>query len=320
VAPLAALSVAWLERRAVARWPRLVSPWAVLGMTVVGALAAAAVLVPLRLRPRLFERWVDIDIFPREAVRYLNALGPPVRLLNTNVWGGFIMLYAPRCRVFIDGRGNAVYPDDVLLDHAAMRAGTPDFPERLERYHVDAALLGAGSQLAINLTRIPRPWVPVYEDAQAVIILPPDSPLLRSTLPAPEAVLGPGWESYYPRVRRALLRGDRATAIRELEAVVAADPLRTSAWTQLALLHGLDRDVQGVRATIAAALRAEPRRRVKFRLAEADAYLRAGDTVRAVGAYRDLRWYDTGDVAAFRQRLDELERQVAAERAAPAAR
>ena len=308
-APLVAVTVAWLQRRAERRWPLLTAPTAAASATILGVVVTAFLLAQLRLRPRLFERWVRIDYFPREAVRYLNALGPPVRLLNTNTWGGFLMIHAPQSRLFIDGRGNAVYPDEIALEHTAMRTGAPDLPARLARYRFDAAFLGTGSGLATNLTRLPQPWVVVYQDATAVILLPPDSPRLRAPLPTPEQVLGPGWESSYLRVARALRDGDRATAIRELEAVVAADPLRTSVWGHLALLHGLDGDVEAVRTTIAAALRADPRSRVSLRLAEAEAYLKAGDKRRAIGAYRDLRWYDTGDLAGFRERLAELERE-----------
>lgn len=307
-APLVAVSLAWGQRRDQRRWPVLGTPAAATAATVAGALVAMLLLAQLRLRPRLFERWVSIDFFPREAVRYLNALGPPVRLLNTNVWGGYLMIHAPQSRLFFDGRGATVYPDEIAEDFAAMRRGGPDLPALIDRWGFDAALLGTGSGLAANLTRLPRPWVIAYQDAKAVILLPPDSPLLRSPLPTPEQVLGPGWESSYLRVARALRDGDHAAAIRELEAVVAADPLRTSTWQHLALIHGLDRDVEGVRATIAAALAADPRNRVALRIAEAQAYLQAGDQSRAVEAYRDLRWYDTGDLAGYRQRLNELER------------
>ncbi len=312
-APLAALPLAWLQRRVEPRWPPLVRPAAAAAATLGGALVAALLLAQVRLRPGLLERWVSMDYFPKEAVRYLNALGPPVRLLNANVWGGFLMMHAPRARVFIDGRGNAVYPDEVFRDHAALRSGGADLPEQVARHRLDAAVLGTGSGLSINLTRLPQPWVTVYQDGTAVILVPPDSPILRTPLPSPEQVLGSGWESYHPRVNRAFAGGDRAAAIRELEAVVAADPLRTSVWGHLAVLRGLDGDLDAVQRTIAAALDVEPRRRVQLRLAEADAYLRAGDKRRAIGAYRDLRWYDTGDLAAVRERLAQLEREVEAE-------
>jgi hypothetical protein len=316
-APLAAAPVAWLNRRLERRWPMLARPPAAAAATLAGALVAALLLAHVRMRPRLFERWVDMAYFPQEAVRYLNALGPPVRLLNANVWGGFLMMYAPKARVFIDGRGNSVYPDEVFRDHAALRAGGADLPEQVARHRLDAAIVGTGSGLSISLTRLPQPWVTVYQDSAATILVPPDSPVLRSPLPSPEQVLGSGWESYYPRLDRAFARGDRATAARELEAVLAADPLRTAVWGHLALVYGIAGDVDAVRRTIAAALDVEPRRRVQLRLAEADAYLRAGDKRRAIGAYRDLRWYDTGDLAAVRERLAQLEREVEAAGARP---
>ena len=306
-APLAAVSLTWMQRRDEQRWPVLRTPAAATALTVAGAVVAVLLLSQLRLRPQLFERWVGIDYFPREAVRYLNALGPPVRLLNTNTWGGYLMVHAPQTRLFIDGRGATLYPDEIAVEHAALRSGGPGLPELVERWAFDAAILGTGSGLATNLMRLPRPWALVYQDAKAVILVPPDSPLLASPLPTPEQVLGPGWESNYLRVAHALHDGDRATAVRELEAVVAADPLRTATWQHLALIYGLDHDVEGVRRTIAAALSADPRNRVALRIAEAQAYLEAGDQARAMEAYRDLRWYDTGDLAGYRKRLDELE-------------
>jgi hypothetical protein len=309
-APLVAVSVAWLQRRATRRWPRLASPTTAIVTTAFGALLAALLLTQVRLRPRLFERWVSMDFFPLEAVRYLNALGPPVRLLNTNVWGGFLMIHAPESRLFIDGRGSAVYPDEIFLDHVAIKDGAPDMATRLARYRFDAAILGKGSGLAQRLTELPEPWVIVYQDVTAVILLPPDSLLLRMPLPTAEDVLGPGWQSSYDRIGRALRDGDRAAAIRELEAEVAADPLRTSAWGYLAILHGLEHDVAAVRTSLAAALRTEPRRRVQLRLAEAEAYLLAGDKRSAIGAYRDLLWHDPGNTGGFRARLAELEREV----------
>jgi tetratricopeptide (TPR) repeat protein len=289
----------------------LARPAACVGATAVGAIVTALLLAQLRLRPQLFERWVSMDFFPQEAVRYLNALGPPVRLLNTNVWGGYLMIHAPESRLFIDGRGNTVYPDEIAAEHAAMRSGGPDLPERIERWRFDAAILGTGSGLATNLARLPRPWLVAYQDAKAVILLPPDSPLLHAPLPTAEQVLGPGWQSSYLRVARALRDGDRAAAIRELEAVVAADPLRTSTWQHLALIHGMAGDVDAVRATIAEAIRLDPRSRVPLRLAEAEAYLKAGDEPRAIQAYRDLRWYDTGGTTGTREQLAELERKNA---------
>jgi hypothetical protein len=319
-APLAALSVAWLERRTQERWPLLLRPAAAAAATLAGALVTALLLAQVRLRPRLFERWVNMDYFPVEAVRYLNALGPPVRLLNANVWGGYLMLNAPKARLFIDGRGNAVYPDEVFRDHSAIRAGGPDLAEQLARYRLDAAVLGTGSSLSVKLTQLPQPWVTVYQDGVAVVLVPPGSPILQARRPSPEQVLGPGWESFYPRVSQAFARGDRATVVRELEAVLAADPLRTSVWGHLAMMRAFDGDLDAVRRTIAAGLEAEPRRRVQLRLAEADAYLQAGDKRRAIAAYRDLLWYDTGDLDAVRQRMTQLEREVEAERAGPPAR
>jgi hypothetical protein len=57
-------AVAWLERRAMHRWPRLASPATAAGATILGALAAALLLMQVRLRPQLFERWVSPDFFP----------------------------------------------------------------------------------------------------------------------------------------------------------------------------------------------------------------------------------------------------------------
>ena len=43
---------------------------------------------------------------------------------------------------------------------------------------------------------------------------------------------------------------------------------------------------------------------------DAEAYLRAGDRRRALGAYRDLRWCDTSTVPWLRERVLQLERET----------
>ena len=309
-APLLALSIATLHRVLGQRWPQLSNPSLARVVSALGLLAALWLVSQVRFTPKLFERWTASDSLPCRAIRYLEAIGPPERVLNEYQWGGYLMLHLPESKVFIDGRANTLYDETIFFDALALHADAPDFARRLARYPADAALLRPGEPFASRLTRLERPWQEVYRDEDAAILLPPGSPLLAAERPTPEQVLGTGWESYYPRVRRALDEWNLPTAIRETEAVIAADPLRVKAYGQLALFHAFARDKAGIRRVIDAGLVAVPRWARSLRAAESRAYVLAGDRERAASAFsKALAW---GPFGSLEESLEQLRRLQAA--------
>jgi tetratricopeptide (TPR) repeat protein len=244
------------------------------GWALIAAAAAVALLLwhGTRLTPDPLDRWTLRDRFPEAAVRYLAALEPPARLLNEYDWGGYVMLHLPESRVFIDGRANTLYNESEFLDARALRQLDDDWQDRLARIPVDAALLRRG------------PLV-VYSDATAVVLLPPDSPLLPRAAATLETLLDTP-EFYQERAYRTLVAGDAGDAIRQVEAEIARNPNNVAAWVQLALMQANLRDGEAVARTFRAARRANPRRHRDLASGEAHAYGRLGDSERAERAAR----------------------------------
>jgi len=285
-APLVALALADAQRRLLRRWPRLSQPPATAAATAVALGLALALWSDVRIHPKLLERWTVSDVFPSDAVRYLEALGSPRRLLNESSWGGYVMLNLPGSQVFIDGRANTLYDSELYLENRALRKLSPGLAERLERYAPDAALLPGSAPLARALVSMPEPWTAVYGDSIATVLLPPGSPLLERPLPAVEEVLAEEVGLYEHLARAALEADDVEMAVREVEWAIERDPRLIRAYRQLMELHATRRDADALRRTVASALRENPRRWIDLHLAEAQAYERLGDLPRSLRAYR----------------------------------
>ena len=263
----------------------------------VAALAAAVLLVQgVRLHPRALDRWTRADVYPEAALRALNALGPPERVLNDYVWGGFILLHAPAARVFIDQRANTVYDEAIVRDYRFFTTGRPGLHERVAEYGADAALVRARSPLAAGLRREPGAWVPIYADTLAMILVPPDSPLREQSAQVddhPDALL--------VRAERAERRGDLAGATALLEEAIALDPLLMRSYAQLARVHARSGDRAGVTHSIERGVRAQPRRSDFLYEAEARAWESAGEPALALEALAQVgRWGPFED----RRRID----------------
>jgi hypothetical protein len=126
-------------------------------------------------------------------------------------WGGYIHLHAEGdLPVFIDGRANTLFTDDIYREYVSILAGKPGWLEKIEasgaRYVIWPHSRG-GQRLASELVATGR-WVLLYEDAAGVLVArydenTPDSfRIPSSTLSADIA------EAF-----KALRAGDRVTAL-----------------------------------------------------------------------------------------------------------
>ena len=277
-----------------------------LAFAVAALLAAVFLVNGVRLVPRTLDRWTRADTYPEAALRVLNALGPPKRVLNDYVWGGFILLHAPAAQVFIDQRANTVYDEAIVRDYRFFTTGRTGLHQRLAGYGADAALVRTRSPLAAGLRRDPGGWVPVYADALATILVPPDSPLRERTAQAgdhPDALLG--------RAERAERRGDLARSAALLEEAIALDPLLLRSYAQLARVNARSGDRAGVTRSIERGVRAQPRRSDFLYEAEAHAWESAGEPALALEALAHVgRWGPFED----RRRIERWIARLSADR------
>jgi hypothetical protein len=107
------------------------------------------------------------EIFPVEAVRFIEEKKPPGEMFNSYNWGGYLIwkLY-PKYRVFIDGRTHLYrefikeYLEVIYIRH--------DWEEILDRYNVRFVLIETDSILA-RFLKTQESWKLLYEDEVASI-------------------------------------------------------------------------------------------------------------------------------------------------------
>lgn len=253
------------------------------------ALAAIALLAlmwrDVRVFPHPLARWTQSYVYPKAGVEALRSLPrPPRRLLNFYLWGGHLLLHAPGIPVFIDGRANTVYDEALLRDYLAMAAAGDRLDELLTRYAVDAVFFPAGERLVEVLQSGPRPWVLVYRDAVAALLLPPGT--ARAHLSPPT---GTGPEQLTERAGAARLRGELDQASAFLERALEEEPLFLLAYGELMLVHAQRTDPRGLGATLERGLRALPGESARLHAYAARAWEQLGSPEAARQAWRRAR-------------------------------
>jgi hypothetical protein len=184
-AVLGAPYAAAVFRQRVARQPTGRLGRALPGIT----LALAGVLVSVGL-PRAGCIVVEPGTVPRAAVEYLKAAGVEGNLAVLFDWGSYAIWHlAPRLRVSIDGRREAVYSPAQLEENAAFLYGWPGWRAGLDRDHADLALVSPRFTVYGLLVAAPD-WRRAFVDETAGLFVRrgslAEAALQRTPLPAPQ--------------------------------------------------------------------------------------------------------------------------------------
>lgn len=138
-----------------------------------GAVVAAALLAsPRGLGVRFGGR------YPPGAIAWLRQHNPPGPMFNSYNLGGWLILFYPRERVFIDGRGPTAYSDRSMIELQSIYARPERFEALQARYGFRLAVLqptGAGASL-LAWMRTRREWTERFADDRAVIFTRETSP------------------------------------------------------------------------------------------------------------------------------------------------
>lgn len=110
------------------------------------------------------------ELYPAQAVDWINANQPQGRLYNTYRWGGYLLwrLY-PEYQVFIDGRAD-VYGDGLIAEYLDIYSVQPGWEAELTARDVRMVLIEPGEPLALALEGNPA-WELAYQDAQSVLFV-----------------------------------------------------------------------------------------------------------------------------------------------------
>jgi len=288
-APLWACALGFAQSRAIERIPALGTGRARALALAVSVLGVVWLWSGVRLEPSWLYRWTAGSFYPEAAVSYLRAMGGARRLFNLYSWGGYLTLHAPEVPVFIDGRALTVYDDALYEDYLRIQDARPGLAERLAAHGVDAVLFPPDTPLVERLQQGPRPWVAVYQDRAAILLLPPGAPRSKRGLPKPRDVVGGHPDLRIQAARRAAERSDFDAARSALESVLEEYPLMIPAYGELALLDARRARPGEIAAVIERGRRAAPRYEAMLRELEARAYLEAGELEPARDALRAAR-------------------------------
>lgn len=117
----------------------------------------------------LVETEVLTNRFPAASVKYLRAHPEVVsgEMFNDYGWGGYLILYLPERKVFIDGR-NDFYGEALLREFTDVNRLKPAWEEVLTKYHVGWTILPRGHPLN-ELLALRTDWSQTYADDVAAI-------------------------------------------------------------------------------------------------------------------------------------------------------
>ena len=142
-----------------------------------GTLPILAIIVMLLVfaKPKLIggHAWVETEVltnrFPAVSVEFLHAHPDIVNgeMFNDYGWGGYLILYLPERKVFIDGR-NDFYGEALLREFTDVNRLTPAWEKVFTKYHVGWTILPRDHPLN-QLLALRKDWSLAYMDDVAVI-------------------------------------------------------------------------------------------------------------------------------------------------------
>lgn len=118
---------------------------------------------------------MEWELFPHDGVEFLNANNFKLKIFNPYEWGGYFILKAPRYPVFIDGRVNTAYPDQIYYDALKIMFGEKGWDKILKRYGIELVVcnlwqLKYGQLLPLKMKQNPE-WQIIYHDPLCIIFL-----------------------------------------------------------------------------------------------------------------------------------------------------
>jgi len=142
------------------------------GLWIAAAVLAVALLLGTGTWSRfgLPERDFHPQVFPVEAVRYIERAALPARVFNPDNWGGyFIYRLYPRHRVFIDGR-NDLYGEPFIKEYWRTASAGPEWKATLTERQTEWVIWPSDEPLAALLAES-SDWKLVHRDRTACVFV-----------------------------------------------------------------------------------------------------------------------------------------------------
>ena len=108
-------------------------------------------------------------VFPAKMVRSHSDLILQSRVLTTDQWADYLIYVNPAQKVFIDGRSD-FYGPEVGNDYVRLSGGAWNWPQLLDKYRFNLALLPVESALAQILKQAPD-WRVLEDDGKRILLV-----------------------------------------------------------------------------------------------------------------------------------------------------
>jgi len=139
---------------------------------IVLGIAALAMLIGTGFFSR---RMTARERYPAGAVAFMQSHGLHGNILDNFLWGEYLIWHlSPRSKVFIDGRYDTVYPQNILLAFMLFHFDQPGADAILARWPHDYVMLPPGD-LANNVIARHREWKLIYRDGDTLLYARADS-------------------------------------------------------------------------------------------------------------------------------------------------
>lgn len=112
----------------------------------------------------------DRGEFPVDAMAFLRHAGISGNVAVPFEWGSFAIWHLPGSKVFIDGRFETVYPDDVIRDYFAFRNGEHGWERLLDAWPTDVVVARRSTGVQVRLFERPDLEY-VYSDPAALVFV-----------------------------------------------------------------------------------------------------------------------------------------------------
>lgn len=140
---------------------RNVLHWLLLVLVIGAVLYKTSFVVPKTKNEEYFS-----EVFPVDAVEFLQKTTFKGNLFNSYNWGGYLIWAFPEQRVFIDGRTD-LYEGEIIDQWVTVVQANDGWEEILEKWHVEVILLEPYRPVVEDLSE--RGWELIYEDQQAIV-------------------------------------------------------------------------------------------------------------------------------------------------------
>ncbi|RLD11536.1 MAG: hypothetical protein DRI56_00975 [Chloroflexota bacterium] len=137
-----------------------------INVAILVLLSFAAIVKLIQVTEPEFVHQAEKQIFPVDAVAWIDENRPERNMFNDYNWGGYLVWHLRDYPVFVDGRTD-LYGDEVLGEYLSVMQGNAAWQDILKKYNVRLVLVPTSD---FALSRFSEAgWELVYEDDLAVV-------------------------------------------------------------------------------------------------------------------------------------------------------